>query len=221
MYIPIAYGSGLGKGGIIAVSIDSGSTVTVQLSTGGKTYSAQAANGQAVLSGLPVGTYSVTATLGEQSATAQAVIEHDGQVVSLAMSYSLVLFAAGQGLTAGYSVSSYITANVNTQRIRLEETVRACLIPAVDVTEYSSLHITYSAKFSATPNGPGRVGLQDTDQYLNYDAYKNNFAASTKLVNNAVNQSVAIDLNAISGAKYIAIHQFDAYEVELTHIELS
>lgn len=141
---------------------------------------------------------------------------------SVTLSFALRLFFPGVGIADGYSLNSWTVASTDEDSISFtNNNVRANIRPAIDLTPYKTCSVTYSFKMNSTGNGPGRIGFQKSDNYMNYDAYNNNFPASFRMSAGASGAKSSIDISKLNGEYFFAIHTFDNISFEITEVVLS
>lgn len=207
---------------IIAVTYPSGSICTC--SDGTTTLTARDTSGFALFNVKP-GTYTVechTSDNSQSKSTSVTVAESDkGKTKNVTLSYSLHLFELGVGLANGYSMNVWNGGTFDENGLVFSSTnIRANIRPAIDLSEYKSMSVTYTYIMNSTGNGPGRIGFHSSNDYMSYDAYNNNFPASFKLTSNVTDKTVTLDISSLSGAYYFAIHTFDSTTFKITDIEL-
>lgn len=194
----------------IGVTYPKGSTCTC--SNGKKTLKAKDTSGQWVFAVPSAGTWTVTATDGTNTKSQSVTISNEGQNEKVRIAYSFALFAGGSGLAVGYSATSLpsgantvstsaITiANSNTQREILY------IKPAVDCSGFSK--ITVKGQQTDSGGGSGStltVGLVKSLPTGTADSPA--FVASAVFDMNKLNteQTLTVDLNAVSGDCYFAV----------------
>lgn len=205
---------------IIYVTYPAGSICTC--SYGGKTLTAKDTSGYALFNVKP-GTYTVECHTSDnsQSASKSVSVTAEGQSEIVTLSYSLHLFKLGEGLASGYSMNVWNGGTFDANGLDFSTTnIRASIRPAIDLTNWKSMSVTYSYSMNSTGNGPGRIGFQTSDNYMSYNAYDNNFPASVKLTANVTDKQVSLDISSLSGDYYFAIHTFDSISFKITDIEL-
>ncbi len=159
-----------------------------------------------------VDTYTITATATDGSKTKSATVEitAEGQSENVTLSYDLVLLDA-KGLNSAYRLSSWTSYTIDSNGITWDtsnENVRACITPAIDLTEYSSLEVVYSITNSGTGNPAGSIGFQTTSDYMNYSGNdNNNFNGYFKPKFGSIKATGRVDLSSMSGKYYYAHHQ--------------
>lgn len=205
---------------VIAVTYPEGNICTC--SDGTKTMKAKDTSGKALFN-VTVGEWTVTATDGSSTASQAVSITTDGQSESVKLSYSLHLFELGVGLANGYSMNAWNGGTFDENGLVFSSTnIRANIRPAIDLSEYKSMSVTYTYKMNSSGNGPGRIGFHSSSDYMSYEAYtnNNNFPASVKMTANVTNKKVSLDISSLSGNYYFAIHTFDSTTFNITDIEL-
>ena len=166
----------------IGVTYPEGSTCTC--TNGTKTFTAKNTNGQWVFAIPEIGTWTVTATDGTESASESVVISAEGQSENVELSYALVLFDGSNGgdntsVTGGWtgdghcwesSGSEYGFLDVTSTEIKLRGAKGGSTYPRnwfavasnkISVNAYSTVNVN----FTAIPSGStvARVILRSTD----------------------------------------------------------
>lgn len=205
---------------IIAVTYPEGSICTC--SSDNITFTAKDTSGRALFN-VPEGEWMVSCTDENRMASQTVSITTDGQSESVELSYSLHLFELGVGLANGYSMKAWNGGTFDENGLVFSSTnIRANIRPAIDLSEYKSMSVTYTYKMNSFGNGPGRIGFHSSSDYMSYEAYtnNNNFPASVKMTANVTNKKVSLDISSLSGNYYFAIHTFDSTTFNITDIEL-
>lgn len=165
-------GAGLSKCSII-VHIETGSTVgaysDASATTLIKTGKEIGTSGDYLITGLSVGTYYVKATKAGKTAISSAITFTDYGIEDVVLSYALIIWKNGDGLTAFQSIftkvygnpSSSLATNGNvimTFPTYGDNQVTIASANSYNVSDYSALEI--NAKINS--NGPGAMGIADS-----------------------------------------------------------
>ena len=147
-------GGGSGKlFSVIAVTYPEGSVCTC--SNGTKTLKARDTSGQALFN-VSIGTWTVSCTDGSRTKSTQVSITADGQIVSVALNYELVLFDNGTyaAETGGWNGISgnYLTASVSGPPAGETGYGYFTSKNSVDLSGYSTIYFTIYS-FSGTSEG--------------------------------------------------------------------
>ena len=181
MIIPLS-GGGSSSYATISVTYPEGAICTCAL--GSKTLTAKNTDGKWVFGVPNSGSWVVQITSGSSTQSSTVIITTEGQVESLIINFPLTIFDSTNGLTDGYSVTSY------------------CVLPAVDVTKYSKLTLTARITYVYMSDGTITFGLKpiaNTDDVA--------FAASTylKYSENSTNTiTKTIDISSLEGEYFFA-----------------
>lgn len=165
-------GGGLSKCSII-VHIDSGSAVAAYSNAAATTKVKDAkeigTSGDYLITGLPTGTYYVKATKAGKTAISSAIAFTDYGIEDVVLSYALIIWKNGDGLTAFQSTftkvygnpSSALATNGNvimTFPTYGDSQVTIASANSYNVSDYSALEI--NAKINS--DGPGAMGIADS-----------------------------------------------------------
>ena len=132
----------------IGVTYPSGSTCTC--TNGTKTFKAKGTSGTAIFNVPSTGTWTVSCTNGDKTASKSVTITADGQTETVKLTYAyLSIFKEGTGAvqTLTKSAETYSTISVKTTGITFSynsedsSSVIAVTTNKVDMTEYSTIHV--------------------------------------------------------------------------------
>ena len=188
----------------IYVTYPAGSVCTC--TNGSKTFTAKDTTGFWLFAGLEVGSWTVTATDGTETATKTVEITSEGQVESVELSYELYLYNYGDqcvdvtGGWATYHVTAGSYIRFESNYIAMGEsassgrTATFGTVNKIDVTNYDTLKIV--AEIDAGTNSV-YVGVSD-----NKTSNKPEIAA--KWIQNASKDTpIAVDISNVTGEHYI------------------
>lgn len=187
---------------LICVKYPAGSTCVCEKD--GKTLTSKSTSGVAAFSVPEAGTWTLTITDGEQTASdAVTVAAGDVEIVTLAYTGTeLVILSPDDGLADGYSVVSTAAATAQDQQDHPNAAIvkdTGYITPAIDVTNYDTLTITGQTFY--TQGGVGTKVFADPDGNSNYSNYAYAFEFSDTL--GFAGGTITFDVSQKTGAYYI------------------
>lgn len=202
----------------IGVTYPAGSTLTC--TNGTKTLTAKTTSGQWVFAIPKAGTWTVTATDGTNTKSQSVSITSEGQFESMALSYQLHLFKAGEGLASGYSIakSGALTVSESADAITLTRSElttngQAYFNPPIDCSQFTKLTVVATQTAVFDSYGTTLVRLLDGTT-----AEQNGTAAVSKKLNLSGATTCNFDLSNIDEVLYLNIGCFRGTSCEITDI---
>ena len=204
---------------VIGVTYPSGSTCTC--TNGTLTLTAKDTSGKAIFVIPSAGTWTVKAVKGSDSASKAVSITTDGQVATVALSFTLVLFQNG----AYQNIGSFNNATITSGNLVMTASgndgaggaIHRTFITDVklDLTNYKTL--TFSlAEFTINSDYPTsrKVWLGVCSDTINWAGIPadSNVKAKTVLTNTnqGTNKTVTVDISALTGSFYVFVYE-DVY----------
>lgn len=202
----MAGGAGVKLPGIYVV-YPAGSTCTC--TNGTKTYTAKGTSGYWFFGGLAVGTWTVKATNGTDSASKSVSITSVTQAVSVELSYNYYLFKSGSGYQNGHTIKTLMgstTVATDKSYILLDDSGssasdRGYFSPVVNVENYSTLCIEYEKTSSSTNNILGFLSANTAPTGIEMNTA---FAAKMSLTADLNTRTTQrLDISSVSDSKYL------------------
>lgn len=191
---------------VIAVTYPAGSICTC--SDGTKTLKAKDTSGKALFN-VPVGTWTVNCTDGSETASEAVSITENGQIKTIILSYTLVLYNAGYdnvSVTGGWESKRGCALTGNADNLYAVATVAYSANAGVfatknkiDLSQYSKLH--YRAKNASSLNGYFAIGIWASIPNVGTDPLRAS-AAYIEIDANALSDS-NIDISGLTGKYYV------------------
>lgn len=197
---------------VIGVTYPSGSVCTC--SNGSVTLTAKDTTGKAIFVIPSVGTWTVKAVKGSQSASKAVSITAEGQVETVELTYGLYIFKNGSGLTSGYSIksNSLISAptvsgdTISWSGDSSSGGVAFYIDPAVALSGYTKLCVDFECSY----NWGGDYGMgfgvgtdADTGLMLTNTGWT---AKVTSTAQGAIaRNTVQCDISALTDSEYIKV----------------
>lgn len=189
----------------IAVTYPAGSTCTCV--NGSTTLTAVGTTGSYTFTVPNTGTWTVSCTDGEDTASENVSITADGQSASVTLAYELVLYNQGayDSSTGGWTGSSS-TTTLTTQSHSSGSTFLYAN-NKINVSSYSTLSVRITSITSPYGDTLGAIVMgASTTTSANFAATSPNFAASTSVKKTISSATIfTVDISSLSGEYYIVI----------------
>lgn len=191
---------------VIAVTYPAGSICTC--TNGTKTLKARDTSGKALFN-VTAGEWTVSCTDGSETASEAVSITENGQIKTIILSYTLVLYNAGYdnvSVTGGWEPKRACTLTANADNLYAVATVAYSANAGVfatknkiDLSQYSKLH--YRAKNASSLNGYFAIGIWASIPNVGTDPLRAS-AAYIEIDANALSDS-NIDISGLTGEYYV------------------
>ena len=178
---------------VIGVTYPSGSTCTC--TNGTKTLKAKGTSGTAIFNVPSTGTWTVTATNGDKTASKSVSITAEGQTVSVVLLYQQYLFSETDGNVGGWISDGNFTIASNYMTVD-DAYASWAHCPKVDLSNFSTLYID-SQKTSGGALDSAYIAPSTTTTISTEGL---NFGTST------TRETQSLDISAYTGQYYIAIY---------------
>lgn len=184
----------------IAVTYPAGSTCTC--SDGSTTLIAPDTSGSCTFTVPNTGTWTVTATSGNNSDSKSVYIGASGQSISVSLFYSLTLYENGELVSwsnaSNGAYSQSLTSMTATYSEGSSATARFYTTSKIDLTKYGTAYITLSEVTASTMLTFGVTTSKPTT------SWSPSFAASATNQSTG-EQTIALDLSSVSGENYVVV----------------
>ena len=189
----------------IGVTYPSGSTCTC--TNGAKTLKAKGTSGTAIFNVPSTGTWTVTATNGDKTASKSVSITAEGQTENVTLAYEYVLYEAGKQNVNFSNVSKsngngYASLNFGSSSVSMKcyngtvsgtYVVAAIGSDAIDASPYTTLKMTYSI---SGPSGSGlSLSLSSNTTFSGYTALPAGAIASATKSATSDSGTLSVDLS--------------------------
>ena len=197
---------------VIGVTYPSGSTCTC--TNGTKTLKAKGTSGTAIFNVPSTGTWTVTATNGDKTASKSVSITAEGQVETVELLYALYIFKEGEGavtpmtVQAQSGVSASITDDVITLNYPYGATqnivAEALNKTAIDLTNFNTLYIDLVAiRINNSTTYGTHYGVFSNDAVTGY--ISDNFVAGEQVKATFTRTVKTVDLSTITGSYFVGV----------------
>lgn len=170
------------------------------------------------------GTWTVTATNGEQTKSTTVSITAEGQVEKVMLSYELYLLKDGVLATIDGTQSSLEKLSGKSSPVLTNGIIKSSVgdstassfrfTPAIDISGYSTLTFTYTFSLQFTKKGI-KFGVMSTDHVLGTFDSKSTFYPYTKITKSATDYiTVEVDISECNGTMYVGVEAFGIYTIK-------
>ena len=210
---------------IIGVTYPSGSVCTC--TSGSRTMTAKDTSGKALFVIPEAGTWTVKAVSGSKTASKAVSITTEGQVENVTLSYALDIFAAGKGVTEGFTIKCYDEDNgweISSEKIIWSTQTyagnRIWVTPTLNLSAFNTLKVDYKCNDRYAEDNPETLTFGvGPDEPLNWT--HGEYTAKTVVPYSTSRKVTSVDISKITATtKYYIKIEFGATVGELYNIWL-
>lgn len=190
----------------IVVTYPEGSTLTA--TKGSKVLTAGDTTGTWVFDIPEAGTWTVTATLNEKTATRNVTITEKGQSTEIGMSYRYYLIQNGVALSN--PTLTRCSSRLGEECLHIGNTSNThyfAWFEQENLTDFESVIIDFSNKHTHDPlkYGGSGIGISTEKSTPNTFSPENVYSSYTRVLNRNGEESISIDISSIVGLFYLAV----------------